>query len=92
MCGLVPACSDAKFFQDETYESGGNRYTRPGATRVCGITINVYGQLIRFQHLVDSTRRACREADDHDKACLAGSTYSDLSERGVHALVHPWKR
>lgn len=79
MRGLVPATSDAKFFANETHVSGNNRYSRPGAQKVCGIHINTYEQLMRYQHLVDSTTRACNEANDHDKAWTVRPTLKFLN-------------
>ena len=70
MRGLVPSTSDRAFFADETYNCGDNRYDRPGASKVCGLDLNTYEQLIRFFHLVDSSVRAANEAADHDKAWL----------------------
>ena len=68
MRGLVPASTDAKFFATEVHQVGDVKFSRPGAKKVCKIDINTYEQLLRYQHLVDASARAAREAADHDKA------------------------
>ena len=53
MGGLVEARDNAELFAGTTR---GN-FHRTGAEEVCGITINVYEQLMRFLHLVDNKHK-----------------------------------
>lgn len=63
MGGLVEARDNAELFAGTTRGT----FHRTGAEEVCGITLNVYEQLMRFLHLVDNKHKKANHSDQFDK-------------------------
>lgn len=63
--GLINSAGDAYAFANETRMN--DRYRRTGLEELCGISLNLFQQLLRYLHLRDNGTRPNVTSDDHDK-------------------------
>ena len=64
--GLENCADDAEFFASQTR----GRQTRSGFFETSGMNLNLYQQLVRFMHLVNSADKEDSTSDDYDKLYL----------------------
>ena len=86
MGGMVEARDNPELFRGTTR----GPFKRTGAEEVCGITINIFEQLMRFKHLVNNNDKKASSSDEFDK-CFHVRPMITFVQKAIWRWCNPGK-